>query len=271
MRSVGFHRLRQVLQGERRWEPRGSDDDEWGTAAWEKLFVRDGVTVNAKVGRGALDAIALTRKGRAIEPAALHPVTASELFYDLETATTKDGASRSAKPTQEKKGGLMSDEGAIEKGVTVKARRGTAKGKQGVVFWLGDGIDGPRCGIKTKRGDTVWANIADVAVVEVTAKAPAKAKPKPKVKTKTKTKTPGKTKAASTKKKTPAKQAPAKSTSKSIAKGARVAWRDRSNSGTGVVFWLGKNKFGDGMRAGVKDDETGETVWADAGACKVIG
>ena len=55
-----------------------------------------------------------------------------------------------------------------------------------------------------------------------------------------------------------------------IAKGTKVRWSKGRNQGTGVLFWIGKNKFGDGMRAGVKDDETGDTVWADLDDCKPV-
>jgi hypothetical protein len=53
-----------------------------------------------------------------------------------------------------------------------------------------------------------------------------------------------------------------------IAKGMKVRWKTSRHDGTGVAFWIGKNKFGDGMRVGVKDDETGETVWANADDCE---
>nr|MBA3500747.1 hypothetical protein [Deltaproteobacteria bacterium] len=55
-----------------------------------------------------------------------------------------------------------------------------------------------------------------------------------------------------------------------LEKGTKVQWSKGRHSGTGTVFWLGQNKFGEGMRAGVKDDETGETVWADADDCKPV-
>jgi hypothetical protein len=66
-------------------------------------------------------------------------------------------------------------------------------------------------------------------------------------------------------------EAPAADRPLAFAKGSKVNWKRGKHSGTGVVFWLGKNKFGEGMRAGVKDDETGETVWADAAECTMRG
>jgi hypothetical protein len=48
----------------------------------------------------------------------------------------------------------------------------------------------------------------------------------------------------------------------------KVSYTTNQGSGTGVAFWIGNNKFGDGLRVGVKDDESGETVWANADDCK---
>jgi len=51
---------------------------------------------------------------------------------------------------------------------------------------------------------------------------------------------------------------------KAVHKGDAVRWRHQGREGTGIVFWVGKSKYGPELRVGLKDDATGESVWADA-------
>ena len=201
--------------------------------------------------------------------AKLHPVTISEILHAVDRATTREKVE-------------LAEVGGIEKGTRVRVTSGADRGTEGVVFWLGEGNRGERCGLRTDEDVTVWADIANVNVV---APKPAKAAKAAKVvakvveeegapSTKRKVveikpaKAAAKSKAAAAPKATELDDDDAPKTA--ITKGMKVRWRSSRHEGTGVAFWLGKNKFGDGMRVGVKDDETGETVWADADDCQPL-
>ena len=56
--------------------------------------------------------------------------------------------------------------------------------------------------------------------------------------------------------------------SEGVARGMRVQWTRAKKTCTGVVFWIGKANHGPGTRVGVKDDESGETVWLDETVCR---
>jgi hypothetical protein len=163
----------------------------------------------------------------------------------------------------------------------VRIKRGEGHGKHGVVFWLGDGRGGARCGVRTDGdGATVWVDAVNVELVVDTPDAPPR---KPATATKKRpivddddeaptvpAKQPDEAPTVPSKKpKRKADQSPADKPADKLAfaKGSQVRWAKGRHSGTGAVFWIGQNKFGDGMRVGVKDDETGETVWADAADC----
>jgi hypothetical protein len=162
-------------------------------------------------------------------------VTLSEVLGDLHAATSGD------------RGPVAAEEGdaTIDKGMRVRIVRGDARGTHGVVFWLGDG----RCGLRGDDGETHWARLAHVVVEG----APDPAPPAPAK--------------ASKSSPAPAKSAPADDDELAFGKGDSVRWVKGRQTGTGTVFWIGKNKFGDGMRVGLKDAETGETVWANARDC----
>ena len=165
----------------------------------------------------------------------------------------------------------MAPGGKIVKGMRVKIHSGTNRLREGTVFWLGDGNKGPRCGIKTDEDETLWADVADVrptAVVDTGRKEIEDEETDDAAGDEA-----DKFIAAATKRKPVAAKkttAPEPAKPSSLEKGTKVRWSKGRQSGTGTVFWLGQNKFGEGMRAGVKDDETGETVWADADDCKPV-
>lgn len=47
-----------------------------------------------------------------------------------------------------------------------------------------------------------------------------------------------------------------------LGRGVTVDYDTRDTKGSGFVFWVGKNEYGPGLRAGIKDAKSGETVWA---------
>jgi len=260
LRGVGFDRLRTMFETELDWSPVREDTDGGAiTIGWERVFRRDNATATAWLaeGNGAIDSVELTRNGREASFGNLHPVTASEILYALDRATTRERAAvRDATPEPAAS--------PITRGARVKITRGAGRLREGVVFWVGDGNNGPRCGLKTDNDETLWADVADVRLDapapeptgEITARPRGTAEPgdaKPR-----------KAKAKAKPAAEPATAGPA------FAKGSKVRWTRGRNTGTGVAFWIGKNKFGDGMRVGVKDDETGETVWADANDCAPV-
>ena len=54
----------------------------------------------------------------------------------------------------------------------VRITRGPRRLHEGVVFWLGDGHSGPRCGIRTDENETVWADATDVRPVDAEPEPP---------------------------------------------------------------------------------------------------
>ena len=241
LRSVGFDRLRAVLDHELDWAPITEEMDA-GTATlgWQKHFRRDDVTAAAMLNErfGAIVQVKLTRDGAPIDFARVHPVTRSEVLYALERATTSSQHEKSD-----------ATDGEVEKGMRVKINKGPGRLREGVVFWIGERNGEWRVGLRTDDDETLWANRADVRRLS-TDKPPDS----------------GPVKKTATKAEPDDEPAPL-----SFAKGAHVRWKKGRNQGTGIAFWIGKNKFGDGMRVGVKDDETGETVWADANDCEPTG
>jgi len=121
----------------------------------------------------------------------------------------------------------VNTETPIDRGTRVRIVRGADRGKHGVVFWL-DEPPATRCGIRGDDGDTYWASLVMVVLEGV---------------------------------------ADPTDTEPWFDRGMRVRWTKAKQTGTGTVFWIGKNKFGDGMRVGIKDDASGETVWASAKDC----
>ncbi|MFT3695078.1 MAG: DUF4132 domain-containing protein [Kofleriaceae bacterium] len=234
LRTVGFGRLKAVELAFD-WEPDQLDEDHGPiTIGWTKRFPRDGVVANAKIGNGNIEDITLKRGQANWAWSKVHPVTASEILMAFEHVTSKKVAE------------VAPEQAGLEKGQRVRIGKGEHRNAEGRVFWIGDGSHGLRCGIKTDDDETLWANVADVKVIADDEEAPtAAAKPEPE---------PG-----------PEPEAPP-----AIAKGSMVTWKKGKHSGTGVLFWTGKNKFGDGMRAGVKDDETKDTVWVDLDDCKPV-
>jgi hypothetical protein len=259
LRSVGFDQLRSFEELD--WAPDQEDNDGGPlTVGWTKHYRRDGVLAHAAVEGGSIGQLTVTRSGKRVAFKSIHPVTASEILCAVDRATTRD-KSESNVP-------VVVDASTIDRGMRVKITRGANRLREGIVFWVGDGSNGPRVGLKTDEDETLWANAADVAP---TTASPAVVDDDDEdeddaagdeadkfIKAATKTKPPAKSKAA---------PALAKGT---LEKGVKVRWSKGRHSGTGTVFWIGQNKFGDGMRAGVKDDETGETVWADADDCKPV-
>ncbi len=259
LRTVGFSRLRDAFETELDWEPILDDDDDHGafTVGWSRMFPRDSTLVSAALDGGAITVVRLQRGSKGVAIEKLHPATVSEILYALERATGE----RSREEVEEAAG-------EVTRGVRVRIARGAGQRKEGEVFWLGDGSRGPRCGVRADDGETVWADVANVRVI---AAKPAAEGEAPKPEEKAKAKKPKSKKAD----KAPAAK-PVKAVKETVkgegelafAKGSKVSWKRGRQSGTGVAFWIGNNKFGDGMRVGLKDDETGETVWADAADCK---
>ncbi len=250
LRFVGFDELRNAF-AMLDWVGVRDDDEHWGTTEFERWFRRDSVRATAHIIDGAIGVVTFASGGKQVSFGKLHRVTKSEILLDLETATAKPDQAPSEIQT------ASTPLEPIEKGARVRILRGQGAGQSGVVFWTGDGNRGPRCGIRGDDGETYWS---DVAALELTDETKPAAAPK----------------AAKAAAKKPAKRpivddddedAPAPAPA-GLAKGTQVNWRKGKHTGTGVVFWVGKNKFGDGMRAGIKDDETGETVWADTSDCQ---
>jgi uncharacterized protein (TIGR02996 family) len=265
LRKIGFDLLR-TLEDTFDWEPELEEMDGGGplTVAWSKLFRRDNVLANAVIDGGTIGQVTVTRSGKQVAFKSIHPVTASEIIHAIDRATTRE------KP--EAIDAAMAPGGKIVKGMRVKIHSGANRLREGTVFWLGDGNKGPRCGIKTDEDETLWADVADVrptAVVDTGRKDVEDDETDDAAGDEA-----DKFIAAATKQKPAAAKrkviAPEPAKPSSLEKGTKVRWSKGRLSGTGTVFWLGQNKFGDGMRAGVKDDETGETVWADADDCKPV-
>lgn len=269
LRNVGFGRLRAGFENELDWRPITEDYDQGDvTIGWWRRFPRDGVIVQAMLadGNASIGVVRLLQGNARPTWGKLRPITVSEVLYALERATTRE---RAAAQIDEVSAG---DGTAIERGMRVRITFYPGKVRDGVVFWLGDGDRGPRCGVRGDDGETHWADLAWVRVLDEPApaadappdEAPAPAKPKPKKKASNK---PAAKAAAEPAAPAPA-PAPAAGGALAFAKGSKVQWKAGRNTGTGVAFWIGKNKFGDGMRVGIKDDETGETVWANADDCQ---
>ncbi|MEO8705540.1 MAG: DUF4132 domain-containing protein [Kofleriaceae bacterium] len=247
LRAVGFEQLRTVLEREAGWAPiyNDDDDDDYGrlTVGWERTFGRDGVTARAGVDNGRVETVELARGDRELAFTEANPVTVSEILLAVDRATTRETAAIDE---------VAQGQGTIVRGSRVDIRRGEGRLRCGVVFWIGEGRgdSGVRLGVRTETDETYWVNAEDVLLATdqpPPAEAPAKKK-KPQ----------------------PAKAAepPAAPAGEfAFAKGTLVNWAKGRNSGSGTVFWVGKNKFGDGNRVGVKDAETGETVWADERDC----
>ena len=256
LRTVGFDHLRDKFENELDWAPIRDDDADGGapTVAWRRNFPRDGVMAVANIGHGVIESVSVYRGASTVRFDSIHPVTASEILYACERATTRPGAAEV-------------DTGAIQKGMWVQIHRGANRLREGVVFWLGDGNNGPRCGIRTDGNETLWANIADVRVTTKTEGDKDPVEEEQEEKEEEEDDEAARFIKAHTKPE-PAKPAPAPLAKGTLTKGMQVTWTKGRLSGTGTVFWIGKNKFGDGMRAGVKDAETDETVWVDADDCK---
>jgi hypothetical protein len=246
LRSVGFDQLRtfeHVLD----WAPDQEDNDGGPlTIGWSKLYRRDGVLAHAAIEGGSIGQVTVTRNGKRVAFSSLHPATASEILSAVDRATSRDKTSDAD-----------IEDGPIKKGMRVKINRGANRLREGVVFWLGDGSNGPRCGLKTDEDETLWANLTDVKPTTASIA----------VEEEHVDEEDDDAASAFIKAATPEPPPLAKGT---LAKGTKVRWSKGRHSGTGTVFWMGKNKFGEGMRAGVKDDETGETVWADADDCTPV-
>ena len=250
LRSVGYDRI-GALSTTHDWAPILEDTDGGAmTLGYTRAFPRDSVVAVAATGSGgSIDTVHVERGNARAAFATIHPVTASEILRTLELVTAR----------QEEPAAVAS--GGIEKGMRVKIRRGANRLREGIVFWLGDGNNGARCGIRTEQDETLWANLADVKQVpHVVAEASDEAGASDD--------DDDANDAAAQFIATAAKPLAKGSVEKgALAKGTKVRWTKGRHAGTGVVFWLGKNKFGDGMRAGVTDDETRETVWVDATEC----
>lgn len=263
LRTVGFDQLR-TLEYTFDWEPELEDMDGGGpmTIAWSKLFRRDNILANAEVAGGSIGQVTITRAGKQVAFKSIHPVTASEILYAIDRATTREKPEAIEEAT--------AAGGKIVKGMRVKIHKGANRLREGTVFWLGDGNQGPRCGIKTDEDETLWANVDDVRATSVvdTGRVDDDEKDDADGDEADKFIAAATQKKPAAKKKTTAPAAPAKTDG--LEKGTQVQWTKGRLSGTGTVFWLGQNKFGEGMRAGVKDDETKETVWVDADDCKPV-
>ncbi len=250
LRSVGFDQLRSILDHELDWEPMLDDNDHGPqTMGWQQVFPRDNVTAVALLteSAGGIETVTLEGRGTKIPFTRLHPVTASEILLAIDRATTR--------PTE----AAVETAGAIEKGMRVKITRGAGRLREGVVFWIGGGNRGERVGLRTDDNETLWADLDAVRPTSAPvpkSDAPITARPK------------DYDEDDEREEQDEDDEAPA--TKPAFAKGSRVRWNKGRNTGTGTTFWIGKNKFGDGMRVGVKDDETGETVWADAGDCEPL-
>lgn len=273
LRHVDYGRLQEVLVIGRDWRPFGgqsrwdNDDDDTvahGPNAWGKSFDRDDVWVIASLdeARRAMVAVTASKQrgedddaGDEVRFDELHAVTVSEILYDLETAIPHDDErARAAKPSREEVAALEEKIG-VKKGSRVRLglRANEGKGKWGVVFWVGEKDGRGRCGIRTDDDETIWADVAVLersSAEEIAASLEAKAK----------------------KERRAAAAAPAPAAAEAprgeLAKGDRVRWKNGNVGGTGKVFWLGPGKFGGGPRAGVKDDDTGETIWTEQASCE---
>ena len=256
LRTVGFEQLKSRFH-ELDWEPERAerDEDMMGGAlivGYRKRFPRDDVWASASIEGGAITEIGLAGNRRDITFASIHPVTASEILAAAEHVVRRESAA-------------PADSGDIGKGTWVQIARGANRLREGYVFWIGDGSKGPRVGIKTDDDETLWANLADVRkTTRGAGAADDDDDDEPRADADGEQDAAAQFLAAHDPKPPPPL---AKGT---LAKGTQVRWTKGRNTGTGVVFWIGKNKFGDGMRAGVKDDETGETVWADADDCEPV-
>lgn len=262
MRRVDYRRLRDVLVTARGWHPRGAtmrweredDDGEGhGPTQWERGFERDGVHVFATLDetRRSMTSVRALRQDAEVRFDELHAVTVSEVLYDLETAIL--ATEERAKPSREEVAALEEKAG-VHKGQRVRLglRANEGKGKWGVIFWIGEKNGIARCGLRTDDGETIWADVntlekSSAEEIEASLKAKEKAEKKAAV---------------------AAPPAPGSTPKVELSKGDRVRWRNGSVTGTGKVFWLGPGKFGGGPRAGVKDDDTGETIWTEQSSCE---
>lgn len=266
LRRGEFDRMRRTMEFDRDWFV-SEQHDQGGVAEWARTFTRDDVVVYATLGSYGSTIESLRAKklrGKEVELSKLSPVTVSEILFDVEVATTKPkpeaaapkrtaSTSRSAAAAMARIEGEDGEEvdvstlplsGAtsdIEKGSRVRVARGyEARLKCGVVFWIGEKNGTMRAGLRADDGKTHWLDLANLDLASADDTVPANEEDA-------------------------ADQAEAQ-----IEKGTKVRWDNGRHSGTGFVFWLGANKFGGGTRAGVKDDETGETVWLDVKQCEPV-
>jgi hypothetical protein len=253
LRTVGFEQLSR-FEHELDWEPSREDVDGGPpiTVAWSKYFKRDGVLAWATPDQGALTDLQAHRGNQPVTFSSLHPVTASEILASAERITVKDRKKRDADDA-------VAESSDIEKGQRVQIKKGANRLREGVVFWIGDGNNGPRVGLRTDDNETLWANLADVRKTTGPVRDDGEEEERL-------DEDDAAAKFIASKQASVDVEDPADVEEK-LAKGTKVRWSKGRHSGTGVVFWLGPNKFGEGMRAGIKDDETNETVWADADDC----
>jgi uncharacterized protein (TIGR02996 family) len=253
LRTVGFEQLSR-FEHELDWEPSREDVDGGPpiTVAWSKYFKRDGVLAWATPEQGALTDLQAHRGNQPVTFSSLHPVTASEILASAERITVKDRKKRDADDA-------VAESSDIEKGQRVQIKKGANRLREGVVFWIGDGNNGPRVGLRTDDNETLWANLADVRKTTGPVRDDGEEEERL-------DEDDAAAKFIASKQASVDVEDPADVEEK-LAKGTKVRWSKGRHSGTGVVFWLGPNKFGEGMRAGIKDDETNETVWADADDC----
>lgn len=271
-RSSEFDRMRAVMEYERDWAPAG-EYEHGGTSSWAKAFPRDRAWVIASLGGfgrtiESVKAVRLGKYSEGIPFRTMHPVTVSEILFDLETATAESSDLREEKAKQADE---ASEKTGVKKGdrVRIGLRGDTGKGQWGNVFWLGQRAGVYRCGVRADDGETHWVDVSalekltdedrerDAAAQKKRAGAKGDDKTKPAAKGASAHDEGGKNKGE--------EPDPA-----ALKKGMRVTWRHGAASGTGAIFWLGEGKFGGGPRAGIKDDATGETVWADAAQCEPL-
>jgi uncharacterized protein (TIGR02996 family) len=267
LRNAGFGKLRDTFEDDADWTPDTEDTDGGAmTIGWNRFFARDGAEVSAAIAEGAIGSVTVTKSGKRVPFTRLHPATLSELIWTLERATARPGAAATASSaTADDDTAAPASE--IAKGTRVRVTRGPGSGSEGVVFWLGDGNRGARCGLKTDDGETVWADLDSVRDISAANAANAGAVVKRRSKSGEAATNAVVKGGPAAKPLPPVKKGPPE---EKIAKGSQVRWNRGRLSGTGAVFWIGQNKFGDGIRVGLKDDETGETVWADANDCSLV-
>jgi uncharacterized protein (TIGR02996 family) len=270
LRRGEFDRMRRTMEFDRDWYV-NDQHDQGGVAEWARFFKRDEVTVFATLGSYGSTIESLRSEK---EFSKLSPVTVSEILFDVETATTKPKPEpASSKPAAKKastsRGAAVAmarieaEDGEIEvrevevstvaksdieKGSRVRVARGyEARLKCGVVFWIGEKNGAMRVGMRADDGKTHWLDLANLDLAKADDKVPEAYAALPQ------------------------DDEDGEETDSQIEKGMKVSWDNGRHSGTGFVFWLGANKFGGGTRAGVKDDETGETVWLDVKQCAPLG